>query len=353
MEENRAEEATITAPGEDGKNNATSTALKDAEPAKPAAKAAVSTTTVAATTVSAATATQQQPSVLCGLRARGRTDPDLCSVATNDPAAADFPSLYAHLPRFWSIGVENGRVTQEPTSVNLYKADFKDSWILLISFPGVKTPFGGFSVRKILTKAPRFVERNCRVFLLSTDPWTKVRDYRTFIENKVMRPTGTSQGSKLYDVEGVTFITDEQLYVSRKLGLLCEGKNNRKVCFPGYLLLTPDKELVQYCVIRNNKKLQERTDKTYFAYPVTDEVLDNLAECLDTLVPIYNMVRRLKDTYPRASFGTFIENMIILVQKDEKEEEKMKKEKEKKRESIFKWRGWADIFGGVLAGNLK
>ncbi len=197
----------------------------------------------------------------------------------------------------------------------------------------------------------RFVERHCHIFLLSTDPWTRVREYRTLMENKVLRATGTSRLSRLYDVEGVTFVADEHAEAARKLGLLCEGegRSGRRVCFPGYLLLTPDKELVQYCVIRNNRKLYEQQEKTFFAYPVTDEALDNLVDCLDTLVPIYSMVRRLKLTYPRASFGTFIENMIILVQKDEKEEE----EKKEKAESIFKWRGWADIFGGVLGGNLQ
>ncbi len=202
------------------------------------------------------------------------------------------------------------------------------------------------------------MERNCRIFLLSTDRWTQLREFRNRLETVVIiprqireEPSTVGQFKKYADVEGVILIADENLDVSRKLGVLCEGKGDEKVCYPGYMLLTPDKELVQYCILKNNEKLFEKTEKTQFSYPLTDEVMDALVDNLDVLMPIHNMVKRLKETYPRASFGTFVDNMIVLVQKEDEKENEEKKEK--KSESIFKWRGWGDIFGEVLGGNLK
>ncbi len=67
----------------------------------------------------------------------------------------EFPSMYMHLPRFWSIGVDSGKTTKEPVSINLYKEDLKDSWMLIMSFPGTKAPCGGQFVKKVMFKASR------------------------------------------------------------------------------------------------------------------------------------------------------------------------------------------------------
>ena len=264
------------------------------------------------------------------------------SYDSNDDEDGEFPVLYRYLPRFWTVGVENGKINPEPLALSIYKPSFKGKWILIVSFPGVKAPYGSWSVKQVMAKAAKFKERNCLVFLLSTDTWSLVRQYRNNIENKTSKATG----KHTYDVEGVTFLVDQQGKLCKRLDVLCEpnsGSGYEPMCYPGYFLLTPDKELVQFCVLKDNTKMYERDDKTYFAYPINEEVVSKLLESLEALTPIYDVVKKLKVTYPRATFGTFMENMIRLVQSD----------KEDQKESIFKWRGWTDSFGGVLGGGLK
>ena len=115
-----------------------------------------------------------------------------------------------------------------------------------------------------------------------------------------------------------------------------------KMNYPGYFLMTPDKELVQSCVIKDSSRLYEKTEKTFFGYPFFHDVVQSLIDTVVTLKPVYEALERLKVEYPSATFGSFMQGMLHRIKSEEKD----------KRESIFTWAGWAKAAEGVLGRDV-
>jgi len=77
------------------------------------------------------------------------------------------------------------KVTQEPKSISLYRDTYAEKWILLVSYPGLKAPYGTWSVKRVLAAASKLEEAGCHIFMLSVDTWSIVRQIRFQLENKV------------------------------------------------------------------------------------------------------------------------------------------------------------------------
>jgi len=233
-----------------------------------------------------------------------------------ETSTPSFPTMYMAPPRFWSIGVENSRLTTEPTSVSLYKENYADKWLLLMSLPGLKEPYGTWSTKKILLAANAFAEINCHIFILSTTPWSTVRRIRTQLETREGRPAN----SKVYNADNVTFVVDEKpdATIAQKLGVHCKTKCGQKdaLCYPSYFLFSPDRQLLQFCVLKDNAKLYVGSEGPFFAYPVTADVMENILSCLKVLKTLHDFVQRAKERLPKAkvTFSELVENLPRLAQ---------------------------------------
>ena len=254
-----------------------------------------------------------------------------------EPETEPFPALFKFLPRFSAIGVENCKISSEPTIVNIFD-DFKDQWVMIISIPGVDGPYHRLSFKRVMKRAQDFKERNCKVFLFTTDTYSSVRESRTKVEEHL-------------NSESITFLVDrEDLSISKKLGIYCEGKgdNAKPFCYPGYLIFTPDKELVQRIVIRDTNQLYINDAMTLFTYPIIPDAVGNMLTNLDELMPIYDIVLELRKTYPNANFGGVVDNIAENIKNEKKQEEK-----DGKSESIFNWQSWANAFTKAMGEGLQ
>ncbi len=292
--------------------------------------------------------------------------------------AGDFPNLFQHLPQFHAVGVAYDN--PEPIVVSPYSAKFHNRWLLFVSVPPLQFPFVPSSVREIYRKADKFREQHCDVLFLSLDPWSRLKAFRDTLDLSSLAPSrprkpqnnnndggdaaaaaAAADAAEKEEPKNVYFISDPKGRISgeRYFKVFCKNPEaddgtgkvfqvpnefEPGINYPGYFLLTPDKELVQTAVIKNSGQLFEKSGQVFFGYPITEEVADNLVETMSSLVPVYEAVDRLKENYPKATFGTFMDDMIRRVKTEEAGG---------KHESLFKWKGWARAAEGVLRGGIK
>lgn len=95
--------------------------------------------------------------------------------------------------------------------------------------------------------------------------------------------------------DNVTFVVDgSDGHVSRIFRVLGEKDGNEDEmtgCYPAYFIFTPERELVQFCVLKNADKTQEES----FTYPITDRVVSEIDASLARLQTAYKMLKRLRD----------------------------------------------------------
>ncbi len=301
----------------------------------------------------------------------GITDPDEEDEIVPEETG-DFPNLFQHLPQFHVVGVAYN--DSEPVVVSLYSAKFHNKWLLVISVPPLEFPYATRSIREVYKKAEKFKDLKCEIFFLSIDPWSKLKMLRNTLDPKEPSTTigSAHPEDEVFEPKNVYFISDPRGRISGEkfFKVHCKRPEHRdpkedlprkfqmhsgqqhqhhggtfaQINYPGYFLLTPDKELVQTVVIRDSGKLFEKNAQVFFGYPITEQVVDTLLENLTSLSPVYEAVKRLKETYPKATFGTFMDDMIRRVKTQEKGA---------KHESLFKWKGWAKAAEGVLRGGIK
>ncbi len=288
--------------------------------------------------------------------------------------SGDFPNLFQHLPRFHVVGVDHRN--PEPVVLGPYLPRFKNRWLLVISMPPLDFPFSSRSIREIYKRADKFSELSCEVFFLTIDFWSKLKTFRNTLErmdeeelrqtrlrNK-LDPTQHEEPDVPRDPKNIHFISDPKARISgpKYFNVFCEvpavegetgksGKSKKKegnpkagkMNYPGYFLLTPDKELVQTVVIRNSDQLFVKKGGLFFGYPVTEAVADAIVDNVATHKPIHEAVKRLRESgYKETTFGTFMDDMI-----------RREKSEGEKKESLFKWKGWAKAAEGVLLGGPK
>lgn len=266
-------------------------------------------------------------------------------VQDQSPSSTDFPTLHQFLPRLDMIGVENGSVTQEPSVVSWHdsSAPYANMWRLIISLPGIRAPYGNHSVKEILRSAPEF-HGDCDtwIFVLTTDPWTKLRKFRSQLE-------GNNCGEYSYDVPGVTFVTDQSGTITKKLGVAVNSG-----CYPAYFLCTPENELMEFSVIRDPGQLTVRTPEITFCYPIQTLALKTIANNVKSYSGIWSCYVGLKRKkgYTGKAFGKFFG---VMIDKAEHDIEDSKSDEGAETTAAagaapeeFKWSDWLHLFKRVF-----
>ena len=211
----------------------------------------------------------------------------LLEVKALDEVKAGFPELHGHLPRVWTVGIADRQITAEPLPLSPYHAKYDGKWILIVSHPGcwesAENPHAREAVTAVFRSAQNFASENCHVFLLSTDGFWKQRS--------LMDSIGDPEGF-------LTLMTDPELVFSKKLGILCGAElvkgGHGPICYPAFFLLTPDKELVQFAVLRDPEHLVFKSRLTVFGYPYNDRVMDEILGVLVMMKPLYSYYSELK-----------------------------------------------------------